>query len=49
MEQLLSWWAEGRIRPRIDRTYALADGGKAIGRLGSRDAVGKVVVTISDS
>jgi NADPH2:quinone reductase len=49
IEQLLSWWAEGRIRPRIDRTYALADGGKAIGRLGSRDAVGKVVVTISDS
>ncbi|KEQ53662.1 NADPH:quinone oxidoreductase family protein [Sphingobium chlorophenolicum] len=49
IEQLLRWWGEGRIRPRIDRTYTLAEGGAAIGRLGSRDAVGKVVVKISDS
>ena len=46
VEQLLSWWAEGRIRPRIDRTYPLAEGGKAIARLAAREAIGKVVVVI---
>ena len=44
VEQLLRWWKEGRIRPRIDRTYSLADGGEAISRLASRAAIGKVVV-----
>lgn len=42
--QLLAWWREGRIRPRIDRTFALAEGGDAIRRLGDRQAIGKVVV-----
>jgi NADPH:quinone reductase-like Zn-dependent oxidoreductase len=46
VEQLLGWWAEGRIRPRIDRTYPLAEGGKAIARLAAREAIGKVVVVI---
>jgi NADPH:quinone reductase len=46
VRQLLDWWRDGRIRPRIDRTYALADGGEAIARLASRAAIGKVVVTV---
>jgi NADPH:quinone reductase-like Zn-dependent oxidoreductase len=46
VDQLLSWWGEGRIRPRIDRTYRLADGGEAIARLASRSAIGKVVVQL---
>jgi NADPH:quinone reductase-like Zn-dependent oxidoreductase len=46
VERLLNWWAEGRIRPRIDRTYPLAEGGKAIARLAARAAIGKVVVVI---
>jgi NADPH:quinone reductase-like Zn-dependent oxidoreductase len=48
VERLLGWWQEGRIRPRIDRIYDLAEGGDAIARLGSRSAVGKVVVKVAD-
>jgi NADPH:quinone reductase-like Zn-dependent oxidoreductase len=47
VQQLIAWWQEGRIRPRIDRIYALSAGGEAIARLASRSAVGKVVVQIS--
>ena len=47
-EQLITWWKEGRIRPRIDRVYPLSQGGDAIARLGSRSAIGKVVVKIAD-
>lgn len=49
IEQLIGWWREGRIRPRIDRVYSLAEGGKAISRLASRSAVGKVVVRMDDA
>jgi NADPH:quinone reductase len=48
VQQLMEWWQGGRIRPRIDRTYALAEGGEAITRLASRSAIGKVVVRIAD-
>ncbi|WP_313806545.1 NADPH:quinone oxidoreductase family protein [Sphingobium sp.] len=48
IEQLLTWWREGMIRPRIDRRYPLADGGAAIARLASREAIGKVVVQITE-
>lgn len=47
VRQLLSWWTGGQIRPRIDRTYPLAEGGDAIARLASRSAIGKVVVTVT--
>lgn len=47
VDQLLAWWSEGRIRPRLDRVYDLADGGNAIARLASRSAIGKVVVKIA--
>jgi len=46
--RLIDWWSEGKIRPRIDRTFPLADGGKAIQRLARREVIGKVVVTIGD-
>lgn len=46
--QLLAWWQEGRIRPRIDRVYPLDQGGEAIARLASRAAIGKVVVRIAE-
>lgn len=45
--QLLSWWREGRIRPRIDQIHSLANGGEAIARLASRNAIGKVVVQVA--
>ena len=44
LEQLFRWWGEGVISPRIDRAYDLAQGGEAIARLSSRQAIGKVVV-----
>ena len=46
VEQLVRWWQDGTITPRIDRTYTLAEGGDAIRRLAERKAVGKVVVTV---
>jgi NADPH2:quinone reductase len=42
--QLLAWWAEGKIRPRIDRQWPLAQGGEAIAWLAGRRAIGKVIV-----
>ncbi len=42
--QLINWWKNGRIRPRIDKVYPLAEGGKAIARLSDRSAIGKVIV-----
>ncbi|PXA86942.1 NADPH:quinone oxidoreductase [Nostoc sp. 3335mG] len=48
VEQLMTWWKQGFIRPRIDRTYPLEQGGDAIARLASRAAIGKVVVRIGD-
>lgn len=44
VSQLLEWWAEGRIRPRVDKAYPLAQGGAAIARLAERSAIGKLVV-----
>ncbi|HEX7781541.1 MAG TPA: NADPH:quinone oxidoreductase family protein [Sphingobium sp.] len=47
VEKLLEWWQQGRIRPRIDRVYPLAEGGDAITRLANREVIGKVVVKIA--
>jgi len=49
VEQLLEWWTQGRIRPRIDRIYPLDEGGQAITRLASRSAIGKVVVRVAEN
>jgi NADPH:quinone reductase len=47
MRQLLRWHAEGRIRPRIDRTFPLERAGEAIAYMAGRHVKGKVVVTTS--
>ena len=44
--RLFALWEQGKIQPRVTGTYALADGGQAIAKLGDRSAVGKLVVTI---
>lgn len=49
MRQLLWWWEEGKIRPRIDRVFELEEGGRAIARLAERSAIGKIVVRVSGS
>lgn len=47
--QLFRWWREGKINPRIDRTWSLAQAGQAIQWLADRKAVGKVVVDMRDA
>jgi NADPH:quinone reductase len=49
IKQLISWWVEGRIHPRVDQVYPLEQGGQAIERLSSRTAIGKVIVQIAES
>jgi NADPH:quinone reductase-like Zn-dependent oxidoreductase len=46
--QLLNWWEDKNIRPRIDRTWPLAEGGSAIAWLAGRHAIGKAVITVSN-
>ncbi len=43
---LMRLHAEGRIRPRISRTWPLDQAGAAVAALGDRKALGKLVVTI---
>ena len=44
--RLFQLWEQGKIKPRVTGTYSLADGGKAIAKLGDRSAVGKLVITV---
>jgi NADPH2:quinone reductase len=44
--ELLGLYRDGRIKPAITERFPLARGAEAIARLGSRDARGKLVVTI---
>lgn len=43
---LFRLWDEGKIAPKVSRTWPLAQGGEAIGHMAARQAVGKLVVTI---
>ncbi len=43
---LFDLWAAGKISPRVTESYALEQGGDAIAKLASREAVGKLVVTL---
>jgi NADPH2:quinone reductase len=47
MRQVLSWVAEGRLKPRIHATFPLAQIGEALRVLERREATGKVVLTMS--
>jgi NADPH:quinone reductase len=46
-ETLFRLWEEGKINPRVTETYAFADGGQAIAKMGDRGAIGKLVVTVA--
>jgi NADPH:quinone reductase-like Zn-dependent oxidoreductase len=46
IETLFRLWSEGRIAPRVSRTWPLAEGGEAIAHMAARKAVGKLVVTM---
>ena len=43
---LLKLYAEGKIKPRISKTFPLERAGDAIQALGDRSAMGKIVVTV---
>jgi NADPH:quinone reductase len=44
--RLFRLWADGKISPKVTATFPLERGGEAITMLESRQAIGKVVVTI---
>jgi NADPH2:quinone reductase len=46
IETLFRLWSDGRIAPRVSRTWPLAEGGEAIAHMAARKAVGKLVVTM---
>jgi len=43
---LMAFYAEGKIKPRISRTFPLERADEAIQALGDRSAMGKIVVTV---
>ncbi|MGS1017216.1 NADPH:quinone oxidoreductase family protein [Allosphingosinicella humi] len=43
---LFRLWEEGRIAPKVSRTWPLEQGGEAIAHMAARRAVGKLVVTM---
>ena len=43
---LFRLWDEGKIAPKVSRTWPLASGGEAIAHMAARRAVGKLVVTM---
>ncbi|MDG9883981.1 NADPH:quinone oxidoreductase family protein [Pseudomonas sp. GD04058] len=45
-QQLFTWFAEGKLKPLVSKTYPLAEAGEAIEQLASRKAVGKLVVKV---
>ena len=46
LQQLITWYGEGKIKPHIDQTFPLDQGIAALQRLQNRQARGKVVVEI---
>lgn len=46
MRALMDLYVAGRIRPQVWERYPLAEGGRAISRLASRQARGKIVVEV---
>jgi NADPH:quinone reductase len=46
VEALMGLYRDGHIKPAVTEHFALARGGEAIARLGSREARGKIVVMI---
>ncbi|QXQ07354.1 NADPH:quinone oxidoreductase family protein [Sphingosinicellaceae bacterium] len=47
VEQLMHWWRDGVISPKVGRTWPLNQGGEAIAWLANRQAIGKAVVIIA--
>jgi len=48
MAELMQLYAEGKIKPRVSKTFPLEKAADAIKALGDRQALGKVVVTVEN-
>jgi len=48
MAELVQFWREGKIKPRISQTFPLERAHEAIKALGDRKAMGKIVVVTED-
>ena len=48
IQTLFRLWDEGKIAPKVSRTWPLARGAEAIAHMAARQAVGKLVVTMDD-
>ena len=46
IDELLELYAQGKVKPHVSERFPLERGADAIAHLGSRQAMGKVVVTI---
>jgi NADPH:quinone reductase len=44
--RLFRLWKDGKINPHVTETFPLARGGDAIAKMGRREAIGKLVVTM---
>jgi NADPH2:quinone reductase len=44
-DEVVAWYAEGRLKPHISHTFALADAAQALETLIARKSTGKVVLT----
>jgi NADPH2:quinone reductase len=45
LTELFGWLAQGKLRPHVSQTFALADTGQALETLLNRRAIGKLVIT----
>jgi len=46
VDQLLRWYADGRLKPRIDRTFPLERAAEAISYMAGRQVKGKAIISI---
>jgi NADPH2:quinone reductase len=47
IDDLLTWWLEGKLHPYVSATYPLDRAAEALRELADRKAMGKVVVTVA--
>ncbi len=45
ISEMLGWMKEGKIKPRISKTYALEDAPQALRDMAARKVTGKIVIT----
>jgi NADPH2:quinone reductase len=46
VQQLLTWWEQGRVTPRVTERFAFSEAPAALSRLETRGVLGKIVVEV---